>query len=162
MTSQFEDSGRDRLAELSTDDFELISAYLDDELSPAEKAQVQSWIDLDPDLKAVYTRMLSLQGQMQNIDIPECDRSVAEITSNVFQSLDRRRRQRRVLIGIGAIAASALAGIIGSLSGTSSGSFRFAQSPTPEISQPETVMLAVALNKPAINIPKAINSYDFE
>lgn len=159
--TQFEDSDRDRLAELSTNDFELISAYLDGELSPTEKVQVQGWIDSDPELKAVYTRMLTVQGQMQNLKIPEGDRSVAEITANVFQSVDRRRRQRRLSIGASAIAASLVAGIIGSFSGFGSGSLRIARSPNSEV-RSDTVMLAVALNKPAIDIPKAINSYDLE
>lgn len=158
MTSQFENSDSKRFAELSTNDFELISAYLDGELSPAEKAQVQSWIDLDPELKAVYTRMLTVQSQMQTLEIPECDRSVTEITNNVFQSLDRRR-QRRVFLGAGAIAASVVAGVVGSLAGSGSGGLSIARSPVTQV-ESEVVMLTVALNKPAIDIPKTIVGED--
>jgi len=158
--TNFEDFNGDRLAELSTDNLELISAYLDDELSPREKAEVQTWIDLDPELKALYISMLKVQGQMQNLAVPQSDRSVEEITANVFQSLDLRRRQRRLWVAGTALAASLVAGILGSFSGSDSGGLRMAQSPLVEESQPSTVMLAVALNKPAINIPKAIDSYD--
>lgn len=164
MTSQFEDFDRDepaadseRLAQLSTDNIELISAYLDGELSTAEKTQVQSWIDLDPELKAVYTRMLTLQSQMQNLKVPTSNRSVEEITNNVFQSLDRRRRRRIWLWG-SAIAAGAIAGITG-MTGIGN-QMQIARSPNLTENRADMVMLAVALNKPAVNIPKSVNSYD--
>lgn len=161
--TQFEDFDRDelaadsqRLAQLSTDNVELISAYLDGELSPAEKAEVQSWIDLDPELKAVYTSMLTLQSQMQNLKAPASTRSVEEITNNVFQSLDRRRR--RIWLWGSAIAASAIAGITG-ITGIG-GRMQVARTPNLRGNQADLVMLAVALNKPAVNIPKSANSYD--
>jgi len=166
MTSQFEDFDHDefavdseRIAELSTDNFELISAYLDGELSIAEKTQVQIWIDQDPELKAVYTSMLTLQSQMRNLEVPPNSQSTAEITTKVFQSLDRRRRQRQLLLGGGAAAASVAAAIMGLIPGIGDHSLRMAQSPNIT-DKPEMVMLAVALNKPAINIPKSVNGYD--
>ena len=167
--TQFENFDRDelaadpqRLAQLSTDNFELISAYLDGELSPAEKTQVQSWIDLDPELKAVYTRMLTLQSQMRNLEIPSENRSVEEITNNVFQSLDRRRRRRQLLLWGSAIAASAVAGIAGIIPGINDYGLKMARSPNALENQPDVVMLAVAVNKPAVNIPKSVNNYDLK
>jgi len=166
MTSQFEDFDRDdaadseRLAQLSTDNFELVSAYLDGELSPAEKNQVQSWIDTDPELKAVYTRMLTLQSQMQNLEVPPSSIGVEEITNRVFQSLDRRRRQRRLMLGGGAIAATLVATLTALIPGIGGSNLQMAQSPEKVESKADMVMLAVALNKPAINIPKSVNGYD--
>jgi len=164
MTSQFEDFDPDRFAADSEDAvankrFELISAYLDGELSTAEKTQVQTWLDSDPELKAIYTSMLTLQGQMQNLAAPPSNQSVGEITNKVFESLDRRQRHRRLLIAGSAIAASIVAGAGVLIPGIGSGDLRLA-SPNLRESQTDTVMLAVALNKPAINIPKSANGYN--
>ena len=162
--TQFEDFDRDRSAKDSEaadsiDRFELISAYLDGELSPTEKTQVQTWLDRDPELKAVYTSMLTLQGQMQNLPAPPSTSSAEEIAAKVFQSVDRRQRQRRLLMVGSAIAASVLAGVGGLIPGIGSNSLKMA-SPNLQENQPDTVMLAVALNKPAINIPKSANGGD--
>jgi predicted anti-sigma-YlaC factor YlaD len=182
MTSKFEDFEDDQPIvnfnvslnqeiELPTDSFELISAYLDGELSPIQRHRVQKWIDQDPQMKAIYSKLLVLQSQIQGLEAPPHQRTVGEITEQVFQSLDRRRRQRRLLLGGSAIAASCLVAITGLISGMMPTSLRLAQSLSsskivPEIEsneiEPNNVMLAVALNKPAINIPKLVNGYTIE
>lgn len=173
MTSKFEDFepnqpmvSSNQQKKFSTDNFELISAYLDGELSPVEKYQVQKWIDEDPHVKQIYHKLLALQGQMQSLEVPPDQRTVGAITEQVFQSLDRQRRRRRLLWGGSAIAASCLAAITGLIPGLMPSSLRVAQSPNsrelaPNV-RPEQVMLAVALNKPAINIPKVVNGYIIE
>ena len=138
--------------------FELISAYIDDELSASERKQVQSWIDREPQMKTLYTRLLALQSQIQSLEAPTSNRSADEIAERVFHSLDRRRRQRRLLLGGSAIAASILATITGLIPGVSPG-WKFAQSGDSGQNTADTVMLAVALDKPAINIPKPINGH---
>ena len=140
--------------------FELISAYIDDELSPTERKQVQNWIDREPQIKTLYTQLLALQGQMQSLEAPTTNRSADEIAEGVFQSLDRRRRQRRLMLGGSAIAASILATFTGLIPGVSP-VWRYAQSGSGQ-NNVDTVMLAVALNKPAINIPKPLNGYNVE
>lgn len=173
MTSKFEDFEHDQSLvsssqrkKVSTDNFELISAYLDGELSPTDRYQVQKWIDEDPQLKHLYHKLLALQGQIQGLEAPPNQRTVGEITEQVFQSLDRQRLRRRLLLGGSAIAASCLATITGLIPGLMPSGLRIAQSPNsrelaPDIA-PEQVMLAVALNKPAINIPKLVNGYGIE
>jgi anti-sigma factor RsiW len=175
MTSKFEDFEDEQPnvnlnqgIEFPADSFELISAYLDGELSPTERHQVQKWIDQDPQIKAIYSKLLTLQSQIQTLEAPPHQRTVGEITEQVFQSLDRRRRQRRLVLGGSAIAASCLVAITGLISGMMPPSLRLAQSPSsnkiaPGIEsnqiEPNNVMLAVALNKPAINIPKLVDGY---
>ncbi|MFM2310804.1 MAG: hypothetical protein RLZZ04_80 [Cyanobacteriota bacterium] len=173
MTSKFEDFepdqsmvSSDQQKKFPTDNFELISAYLDGELSSTERFQVQKWIDEDPQMKQLYHKLLALQGQIQSLEAPPTRRTVGEITEQVFQSLDRQHRRRRLLWGGGAIAASCLATITGLIPGLMSPSLRVAHSPNahdlaPQV-PPEQVMLAVALNKPAINIPKLVNGYSIE
>ncbi|NJL52713.1 MAG: Fis family transcriptional regulator [Hydrococcus sp. SU_1_0] len=178
MRSKFEDFEDDQAIvnfnvslnqemEFPTDSFELISAYLDGELSPAERHQVQKQIDQDPQIKTIYNKLLVLQSQIQGLEAPPQQRTVGEITEQVFQSLDHRRRQRQLVLGGSAIAASCLVAMTGLISGMMPTGFRLAQSPSSskiefnEI-EPNNVMLAVALNKPAINIPKLVNGYTIE
>ena len=141
----------------TTNSFELLSAYIDGELSPSEKKQVQSWLDCDPKFKQLYTRLLNLQGQIQNCNIPPAEKSTAEITAGVFQSLDCHRRKKRALIwGGGAIAASMIAAISGIIPGAFSP--QIAQIDSPK-GNSNSVMLALAIDRPAIDIPKSVSGY---
>lgn len=171
MTSNFEASKPDpSLAnsetDLTPDDFELLSAYIDGELSPAEKKQVQIWLDRDPKIKRIYTQLMSLQGQMKYSVAPPSEKSVAEITADVFQTINTERRRnckRKLVLGGGAVIASLVAIMSGIVPGTSFG-LRMAELEleSPSTGNSKSVMLAVAVNKPAINIPKAIEGYSFE
>ncbi len=168
MTSKFDGFEHDKFAEssgekteLPTDCFELLSAYIDGELSPTEKSQVQRWLDQDPKIKNLYTQLLALQGKMQLSIAPPSNKSVAEITAEVFQSIDRRR-QRRLFLAGSAITASILAAITGLIPGIAPSGFRIAEIENSDNLVSEPIMLAVAVNKPAINIPKAINGYKLE
>lgn len=170
MTSNFADFDPDlpqdnlETEDLPPDCFELLSAYIDGELSLTEKQQVQTWLDEDPEVKAIYTQLMSLQGQMQHSVAPKSEKSVAEITTEVFQTLDldlRRSRRRKLVWGGSAIAASVLAIISGIVPGTNPLGLRMAQTSSPKVNT-SSVMLAVAVNKPAIDIPKAVEGYSFD
>ncbi len=168
MTSKFDDFDHAKFAdssedgtEIPTDCFELLSAYIDGELSAAEKSQVQRWLDQDPKIKNLYTQLLTLQGNMQLSLAPPSDKSVAEITTGVFKSIDRRRQRRLVFTG-GAIAASILATITALIPGITPSGLRIAEIENTGNLVSTPIMLAVAVNKPAINIPKAINGYQIE
>ncbi len=168
MTSKFDDCKQNQAAkiensetaDLTPDCFELLSAYIDGELSPSEKHQVQTWLDQDPKIKHLYTKLLVLQGQMQHSVAPPSQQSVTEITTGVFQSIERRRRRCQLIWGSGAIAASALAIISGMIPGTSPFGLKMAKNPTPATFP--AVMLAVAVNTPAIDLPLAINGNTIE
>ena len=169
MKAKFENFEHDRSVDSSnqeiespTDDFELISAYIDGELSPTARNRVQIRIDQDPQMKKLYTQLMALQSQMQNLSAPPSKESAAEITEKVFQTIENHRRQRRLTLGGGAIAATLLALFTGFIPGISSPGLRFAQSPNSGEINGDQVMLAVALNKPTIDIPKSINGYAIE
>ena len=144
-----------------SDSFELLSAYIDGELSLSEKKQVQTWLDGDPEFKQLYLQLLNLQGQIKNFTIPPSDQSTAEITARVFQSLEHRRRCRTLVWGCSAIAASVIATVSGLIPGISPISPQMAKvnSSPAEISLSNSMMLAVAVDQPAINIPKSLTGY---
>ena len=141
------------------DSFELLSAYIDDELSPSDKKQVQTRLDRDPQFKQLYIQLLNLQGQIQNFVVPSDDTSTAEITDRVFQSIDRsRNRKRRLVLGSSAIAASIIAAFSGLFGGFSSFSPNMAKVNSPNNAS-RSVMLTVAVDRPAIDIPKSVTGY---
>ena len=157
MSSELNNNAAKSSSEL--DRFELVSAYIDGELSAAERKRVQAWIDREPEMKTLYTNLLALQGQMQSLEAP-ASKSADKITEGVFKSLDRRRHQRRLMLGGSAIAASVLATITGLIPGVAP-AWRSARN-APAQNPADTVMLAVALNKPTIDIPKPLNGYNVE
>lgn len=167
MTSRFDGFQPDLSAEdlywenenSTPDSFELLSAYIDGELSSTEKQQVQAKLDSDPDFKQLYLQLLNLQGQIQNFVTPPSEKSPAEITEGVFRSIEReRRRHRQWIWGGSAIAASLAAAISGTIPGFSIFSPQMAQVDSPG-NLSDSVMLAVAIDRPAINIPKAVRNH---
>ncbi|MGF1478064.1 MAG: anti-sigma factor family protein [Cyanophyceae cyanobacterium] len=129
------------------DRFELLSAYLDGEVTPAERRQVQQWLDNDPSMQQLYARLLRLRQGIQHLPCPDVQQPSKQLTEAVFQQIDRQRNRRRALWG-GGIAAL----VIGALSGL------LAERPLPRFAQaPESSseQLVIALNKPAVAIPAA-------
>ena len=98
---------------------------------------------------------------MQLSIAPPTSKSVAEITTGVFQSIDRRRQRRLVVTG-SAIAAAILTTITALIPGIAPAGLRVAESENSDDTTSESIMLAVALNQPAINIPKTVNGYQLE
>lgn len=160
MTSDFD---RDRIYDFeektgndNLDCFELLSAYLDDELTPAERNQVQHRLDNEPDVRKMYAQLLQLQSIMQNSSAPSSELSVEDVSHRVLQKLDRSQRRRKIAAwGGGAIAATLIATVSGIVLGTNTPALRMVKSPFNTETFSEPIMLAVAVDKPAVKIPKA-------
>jgi anti-sigma factor RsiW len=158
MTSNFDNFNREiannnNLDDTEPDYFELLSAYIDNELNPQDRKRVEYWLDNEPEIKHIYHQLLQLQSQIQNISPPAADIPVDLIVNGVFDRIDRHQRQRKTLMwGAGAIAATLVALVSGSLPGINN-SLKLAD--FNNNSQNDRVMVAVALNKPAVKIPKA-------
>ncbi len=137
------------------DPFELLSAYIDGEVTPQERQQVQQWLDNDPEIKQLYRQLLTLQSGIQGLSVPSPPEiSTTTLSENVFAAIDRNRNRKRLLLwGGGAIAATILATISGLLPGSNSPSLRLAESVKQETAK-KPVLVAVTLNQPAIKIPK--------
>ena len=136
--------GRDR--------FELLSAYLDGEVTATERQQVQQWLKEDLKVRQLYYRLLSLRQGMQQLPTPTPQQSPQQLSAAVFKRLDQRQQRKQGVLWGGAIAAVAL--VVGSISGLSRGNSPFPQfadnSPEPNADQ-----LVIALNRPAVTIPSA-------
>ena len=135
--------------------FELLSAYLDNEVSVEERRQVQQWLDNDPEIKALYLQLSRLHHGVQNIPVTGETISAEQLSSQVFQSIDRSQHKRKVSIWGGVIAALVLATFSNLFTGSGNiPALRIADSADQETTS-EPVMVAVAVNKPAVIIPKA-------
>jgi hypothetical protein len=131
---------------LKRDRFELLSAYLDGEVTAAERRQVEDWLANDPDSQRLYGRLLKLRMGVQTIPVPAAQ-PVEQTIEQVYQRMHRRSRRRTVVWGGSAIAALAIAAISTVL--PTRQFLEIAKLPA----QIEPLM--VALNDPVVEIPKA-------
>lgn len=103
--SQSNDCTAASLDNLKRDRFELLSAYLDGEVTPQERRQVEGWLRADESMQCLYARLLQLRQQMQSMPIPASASSADDMAYAVCERLDRRSRRPYVFGGVMAIAA---------------------------------------------------------
>lgn len=147
----------DTLDVLKRDRFELLSAYLDGEVTAAERKQVEAWLATDPVVQQLYARLLKLRQGFRTLPIPSAEQPIEQTVDQVFARIDRRPRLAVVWGGAGAaVAALFVAAVSGILPG--------GHSPAPQIaveSSPTSVtavapeVMKIALDRPVVHIPKA-------
>jgi anti-sigma factor RsiW len=136
---------------LQRDGFELLSAYLDGEVTATERKQVQELLAADPDMQRLHSRLLRLRQGIQTLPVPR-EQSAQQVADHVFSRLERRRTVRWVAWGGTAIAAVFVSALTGLFPGSQSLVPQFAQAPETEAAQEP---LMIALNRPVVEIPKA-------
>ncbi|MEG4112341.1 MULTISPECIES: zf-HC2 domain-containing protein [unclassified Microcoleus] len=129
------------------DRFELLSAYLDGEVTAAERRQVEDWLTNDPTTKRLYSRLLMMQQSFQAMPVPAAEQSAQELAAKVLQRVERKPK-RTWILGGGAIAALLIAVVSGVGGGRQLFAPEFARSPVPA----ESDGLMVALNEPLVEI----------
>lgn len=131
--------------------FELLSAYLDGEVTADERKQVQQWLATDPQVKQQYAKMLKLRQGIQTLPVPSAEQQAQQIAQQVFARIDQHRNRRFIAWGGAAIAAlfmGALSGVMPQFPAQ-----QIAENPPPPKVAAQPLM--VALNEPVIPIPKA-------
>jgi anti-sigma factor RsiW len=88
------------------DRFELLSAYLDGEVTASERKQVEEWLATDASIQQLHTRLLNLRQAFRSIPVPAPVQSVEKTVDQVLAKVDRRPRFRPVLWGGAALAAA--------------------------------------------------------
>lgn len=155
--------GLNDLDTLKRDRFELLSAYLDSEVTAAERKQVEHWLATEPEIQGLYARLLKLHHQWQEMPVPAPAESVEQTIERVFARVDRGPRLRLLLGGVGAAAAVLVGVVTGLMSGdrgflpqvaqTSKPASVASGNPSTEAIDPTTLM--VALDRPPVEIPQA-------
>ncbi|NET56301.1 MAG: Fis family transcriptional regulator [Symploca sp. SIO2E6] len=137
---------------LQRDRFELLSAYIDGEVTAAERYQVQELLSEDPNMQRLYTRLMKLRQGLQQLPVPTRETTAPETAEQVFSKIDRRRSRKAFIWGGAAVAALFVSAVSGVFSGGGRSLLpQLAQSPQPEVtSEP----LMISANQPVIEIPK--------
>ena len=103
----------DGLDKLTKDDrFELLSAYVDNELSVSERRQVEAWLESDPEMEQQYRALSAISRSFQSIPAPPGMVSADDMLEAVFTKVDRKPRRWKIagittaiVAGIGALGA---------------------------------------------------------
>lgn len=132
---------------LKRDRFELLSAYLDGEVTAAQRQEVEDWLSNDPESQRLYGRLLNLRQGLHTMPVPTAQQPVEQTLDQVYQRMHRRDHRRTIVWGGSAIAAIVI-GAVSTVLPTRQ-VLQMAKSPT----QLEPLM--VALNDPVVEIPKA-------
>ena len=139
------------------DRFELLSAYLDGEVTAAERKQVEDWLANDPSVQSLHKRLLSLRQGLRNLPVPQSEKSIEETVDSVITRL-RRRSKIVWMFGGAAVAACVIGSLSSLIPNGESGIVRLASNPleqTQKSSSDDGSFPMVALNKPPLPIPKA-------
>jgi anti-sigma factor RsiW len=146
MTDYFDG---ERSGALLDERFELLSAYLDGEVTASERQQVEGWLASDAAFQHQYRQLNQMHQAFPQMPVPSTQ-SAETLAAGVFGKIDRRRHRKLSWLGGGAIAASILAALtgLGGLFGNNNPQLQFAlnkaNTPAP---------LMVALNDPILAIP---------
>jgi anti-sigma factor RsiW len=129
--------------------FELLSAYLDNEVTANERKQVEAWLATDRAFQQQYRQIQNIQTAFPQMTVPTTQ-SPQALADGVFAKIDRHRNRRLAWIGGGAIAATLLATVTGlsGLFGDRSPQLQFAAN---KANTPAPLM--VALNDPILAMP---------
>ncbi|WP_293124231.1 transcriptional regulator [Microcoleus sp. bin38.metabat.b11b12b14.051] len=164
------DSPQGNVTTMMRDRFELVSAYIDGEVTAAERRQVEEWLTNDPTTKRLYSRLMMMQQGFASMPVPASEQSAQDLAAKVLQRVERKSKQTWVF-GAGAIAALLVAVVSGVAGGRQFFAPEFATSPQTaesdglivalnepvvEIVNPNDLMLGV--NAPVMDIPKAVTS----
>ena len=130
--------------------FELLSAYIDGEVTPQERQQVQASLDSDPKFKQAYLNLLRLQQDFGRVPVPTPSISAEQLAQRVHQKLEKENRFRRLWLWGGFVATAVLVGALSNLLNNSSTPFSSWQQAKMEL---ESDPFVLALNEPVIEIP---------
>lgn len=131
------------------DRFELLSAYLDGEVTANERRQVEEWLDKDAETQRLYARLLNLRSNFQSLPVPSTQ-PVEQTIQQVFGKIEKRRRHRSVAWGGAAIAAMVVAALSSVVPGRQV--WQMANVNDSAANEP----LYVALNTPVVEIPDSM------
>jgi anti-sigma factor RsiW len=145
MTDNFDG---ERSGAILDERFELLSAYLDGEVTVSERKQVEAWLASDRAFQHQYRQMQQLHLALPRITVPS-SQSPQALATGVFAKLDRQRQRKLAWIGGGAIAATLVAAVSG-LNGLFGDNPRL-QFAANKANTPAPLM--VALNDPILAMP---------
>jgi anti-sigma factor RsiW len=126
--------------------FELLSAYVDNEVTSPEKSQVEQWLQDDPSYRHQYQQLLKVKRLLQDLPAPSSIKTEC-LVDQVFTKI-ARRSQRKLALG-GAIMAI----IVATFGSLASSNYRWKVADEP-INKEEQLILA--MEEPIIPMPQSV------
>ncbi|MGG6264707.1 anti-sigma factor family protein [Leptolyngbya sp. AN03gr2] len=139
------------------DRFELLSAYLDGEVTASERKQVEEWLSTDASVQQLHARLLKLRHAFRSLPAPAPVQSVERTVDQVLAKVDRRPKFRLVWGGA-AIAAAVLGAVsLFSVRQPQMAQVEPTKQPTVQANEQPVVTddLMVALDRPVVSIKVA-------
>jgi anti-sigma-K factor RskA len=147
--------------------FELLSAYLDGEVTADERKQVEVLLQEDTAFRTMHQRLRSTQQSFSHLPVLEQEIGLDAFADGVFAKVEQGRKRNFLKIGGGVVAAALMA-----VGGTIAATWDSFENPLPQLAKlslptsvpnsleivPNPAPLMVALNKPLVEIkvlPKA-------
>ncbi len=145
--------------------FELLSAYIDGEVTNTEEQMVEQWLSDDIDFRRLYHQQIKLRQLLVDLPVPVAANSSVRAETNVminrvFAEIDKRSQRRKwKLAGFG-VSVAAVVGIFGSM-------FTFNSSPqfspvANSIKNPATTIVEepvlIAMEEPLVPVPKSMSN----
>lgn len=137
------------------DRFELLSAYLDGEVTAAERRQVEDWLANDVAVQRLYNRLLKLRQALRTMPVPTAQTPPETTADQVFARINRRSRIKWAFGGA-AVAACVIGALSSWVLNRESGITQLAQQTQPQPTQATTnsqPLPMIALNHPVMAIP---------
>lgn len=160
IMNQGKSKSPDPMDNLKRDRFELLSAYLDGEVTPEERREVEGWLRDDPSVQCLYARLLKLRQGLRSLPTAPPERPVEQTVNQVLTRVNTR--PRLLLTWGGAAAAAVVLGVLSYLGPINTTAVhRVAESsvdPSVTSESVESEALILALDRPILEIPKAPNS----
>jgi anti-sigma factor RsiW len=148
-------SPRDDAAEkgLSLEQFDLLSAYLDGEVTPSERQKVRYWLENDPKFQKNHQKLLHLQRGLTHLSPPSVSSIPSDLPEHLFRKIDRQRHHRNWSIAGGVtlvvLLTTAFSQINFSENAWTAKLAKHFSAPGQINAQP----LKLALNRPLVEIP---------
>jgi len=135
--------------------FELLSAYLDGEVTAQQRQEVQELLANDPEIQSLYKRLLYLRDEFQNLPTPQPQYTPQQLSSKVFAKVDQENRRRKTYLWGGVAIATVVVATIGEvLNGNRTPLLQMANQDNLHNKEEN---LVIALNEPVISIPSETN-----
>ena len=134
------------------DRFELLSAYLDGEVTADEKREIESMLVSDPAMQCLHSRLLKLRTSFRSLPVPVSEQPVEHTVQQVFARIERR--PSRALAWGGLAIAALFVGALASILPHNEFAPSIAQAPEEQRVVPNHGLM-VALDHSVIEIPKA-------
>lgn len=149
----------------SQERFELLSAYIDGEVTDTEEQLVEQWLSDDVDFRRIYQHQLKLRQLLIDLPVPVSSSVKAEtnvMIDRVFAEIDKRSQRRKwKLAGIG-VSMAAVVGIFGSMfTFNSSPQFSPVANSLKSLKVPATVTeepILIAMEEPLVPLPKSMSN----